>query len=732
MRDKKYFETLQLCIGQWSAFNIETVPEDKRKDFLNRKQSIELYAKGLSNKEIESQTGRTATQVLRDITKCLTKDKDGHMLGYTALLHFQISITFHVDGKSTKRNAFTELLYKYPTLPDFIAGNWFGDQAYTLEKNMSCTSLHSKFLRELARLGVQSYEYPFNTANKAYNSLNTYVKNLEKSNTKGLARRQSKDAAQKMMSTGVGVKYSVTIVTPYGCAQIDGHIIDCLYVVEAKDKDGIPQMLPASRCWVITVVDVATRCILGYSMTPEMNYDGTDVLAALRHAVEPKVIPTFTGKFAKMLTDEYPDNGGFPDTAIPELQYALIDAIMLDNAKSQLAKHTVDKIINTLGCSMNFGSVATPEVRGIIERMFGTIERAGFHRLPTTTGSNSKDVKRHNAEEHAIKYEITYHDIQELMAFYIAVYNNSAHSSLENMTPIQAMAQKVRGAGMYPTTVCNNEKLKTQVHHLTDFVVPRIVRGSEKNGRRPMITYQSAVYRGTILSSNYEYVGKKVSIEVNPDDVSKVGLYDENGVYIEDLYATGPWGRESHSLKTRKLAVERARQNGTHNNPFYAQIPDLEDALRSESKKSKKARTRAAIIKDEKKNESGGSKKTEEDLSIMTDQEAQKEEQKIIKFSKSAKVKNGTDNTEVSIDQMPEEEPKEEPTGELPEEERETEQNKDVVTENQKADEIDGLINEDGNDLTNALDELMAKGYSVEDIMDMVAAHRLDVSRRRR
>lgn len=41
---------------------------------------------------------------------------------------------------------------------------------------------------------------------------------------------------------------------------------------------------------------------------------------------------------------------------------------MLDNAKSHLAKNTLEKLLNSVKCTVNFGSVATPETRGIVER----------------------------------------------------------------------------------------------------------------------------------------------------------------------------------------------------------------------------------------------------------------------------------------------------------------------------------------------------------------------------
>ncbi len=59
-------------------------------------------------------------------------------------------------------------------------------------------------------------------------------------------------------------------------------------------------------------------------------------------------------------------------------------------------------------CAINFGSVATPETRGIVERFFGTLEENGYHRVPSTTGSNIRDVRRENAEKDAINYNVTF------------------------------------------------------------------------------------------------------------------------------------------------------------------------------------------------------------------------------------------------------------------------------------------------------------------------------------
>ena len=132
---------------------------------------------------------------------------------------------------------------------------------------------------------------------------------------------------------------------------------------------------------------------------------------------------------------DYAENGGFPSKAIPEAEWAVFDTVILDNAKSHLSHNVVKKLTEDLKCAVNFGAVATPETRGIIERFFRTLETSGFHRIPSTTGSNMQDTKRKNPEKERVKYQITYEDIEEMKEYIIADYNKSSQTALENQTP---------------------------------------------------------------------------------------------------------------------------------------------------------------------------------------------------------------------------------------------------------------------------------------------------------
>ncbi len=576
---------VRLARDNWDKILTTNMTDEEKTMFENKKKAVDMYIDGYSIKIISETTGVENSRIRRLVERCIKSDENGIMYGYNALLPY----------KKTQKSSgnFKKLLSQFPSLQKFIAGNYFGDSDYTLEKNMNLKTLHKKFLLECTRLGLMEYEYPFNTTNRGYVSLIKYIKELKNENPNKSMNRENKNARQKFCSTGYGKKYSSDPIAPYQVVQIDGHKIDMLYSVEVEDKEGNIVRMPATRIWLIAVIDVATRCILGYSLTPNENYNQTDVLKALRNAIMPHEKVEFTLNGFK-----YPENGGFPSDTIPEAKWAIFDTVMLDNAKAHLAKDVVRKITCDLKCAINFGSVATPETRGIIERFFGTLERGGYHKLPATTGSNVYDNKRNEPEKESVKYKITYEEIAEITEYLIAEYNNSSHSSLENRTPLQIMKCKIQDAYMLPCKV-NSEMLEI-VNELTNIVLERTVRGGYNKGKRPYINYMGVEYHSDGVSLCMDLINKKILISVNPDDVSYVKAYNITGEELGVLTASGEWGRRPHSLKTREAALKRKNDNKALNSPFTPFLDKLEAEYKEKAMESRRARTKAEIIRKEK------------------------------------------------------------------------------------------------------------------------------------
>lgn len=568
----------------WKDVNVDVFPDDIREKFINRKKAVDLYIDGIPSAKITEETGISASEIIRYVRKCISLDDEQQPIGYAAL----------IPNKQTVKQTgkLQQLFLQYPSLELFVLGNYFNDKKYTLEHNMNIRTVHVKFMEECRRLGIQDYEFPFTLRDKGYLILYRYLRQAEAKKQTKTIRREGKDAIQRFESTGYGESSSLSALNPYGIIQVDGHKIDLLYSVEVENEQGEIVRMPATRAWLIAVIDVSTRAIIGYSVSLYENYNQYDILMAVHNSIVPHERMKFTHSSFK-----YPENGGFPSLALPETEWAAFDMIMMDNAKSHLAKNTLDKLLNNVKCSVNFGSVATPETRGIVERFFKTLETSGFHRLPGTTGSNIRDTKRNAPEKESVKYKISYTDICELLEYLIAEYNNSAHSSLENQTPLQVMERRIKQAGMYPYIV--PAPARKDIEKLTYFTEIRTVRGGYSTGTKPYVSYLGTKYHAYDKRIPMDMINETAYIEVNPADVSHVDLYNKDGVFIANLIATGEWGKRPHSLRTHQAALDRKNKNKEQNSVFSPNLSLYEEELREKANMSRRDRTKAAIAEKE-------------------------------------------------------------------------------------------------------------------------------------
>ncbi|MBR5297758.1 MAG: hypothetical protein IKU29_07835, partial [Parabacteroides sp.] len=274
----------------WSDLQIEFWEEAQKSTYIRRKKAVDMYIDNLSTAEIESETGIKSGNLTKLVSRCLKIDPDtGRQYGYAALIPNRQLTTGTVNQESTKNRAvFTKLLLEHPELEQYIRNSYFNRNNKILENNISNQNLYIRFIEECKRIGIQDYEYPFTTDDKARRTFYRYLKQLNNENTNDAIRRESSNANQKYHSTGTGDRVREYPLVPFSVVQIDGHRIDMLYGVEVINKHGESVMMPATRAWLIAVIDVATRVILGYTITSNENYDHTDVLRAIRNSIIPR------------------------------------------------------------------------------------------------------------------------------------------------------------------------------------------------------------------------------------------------------------------------------------------------------------------------------------------------------------------------------------------------------------------------------------------------------------
>ncbi|MED2035505.1 hypothetical protein P4V74_30550 [Bacillus thuringiensis] len=248
-------------------------------------------------------------------------------------------------------------------------------------------------------MGIKTNEYPLNTKKLAKKSLERFAKSLSKSHFIDVAKRNGDQAFMTAKNTGKGNKNNPMIIRPFERVEFDGHRIDTSIAIIFKTPEGDEIVEVMNRIWILAIIDVATRAVLGYHICLNKEYSSDDVLMCIRNAITPWKPKELTIEGLKYS---------------PIASYGIWDAFCYDNAKANLAKIVQNKLIDLISCSINVGPVAVPIRRSIIERFFRSLEQNGFHRLPSTTGSHLKDPKRKKPEENAVKYLISAEHLEEL------------------------------------------------------------------------------------------------------------------------------------------------------------------------------------------------------------------------------------------------------------------------------------------------------------------------------
>jgi transposase InsO family protein len=329
---------------------------------------------------------------------------------------------------------------------------------------------------------------------------------------------------------------------------MDGHRLDAVITLEVMDADGTRRDLPLERLWLLVVIDEASRAILGYTVSLESNYTTEDVMRCIAHCLipwSPKEMPSTRVR--------YRPGAGLPSGILPGCAMRGFDSLAFDNAKAHTSERLQRQIIRTVGCEINTGRPARALSRAIVERFFKTFEEDSLHRWPSTTGSGPKDPRRHKPDAAANGLRITLEDLELAVDLTIANYNASVHTALNGRTPLEYIQYYDSHGLSFPRHLRENRGDKLP---LFDREFARKIGGNEKLGRRPYVIFMGARYSSPTLNTMIEYIGKKVTLVVNTEDIRYIACFLADGTSIGLLAADAPWLRQRHSLRTRQAIMK--------------------------------------------------------------------------------------------------------------------------------------------------------------------------------
>ncbi|MDG4656412.1 hypothetical protein P6P90_03615 [Ectobacillus antri] len=583
IEDFKMLNEKELDLTLWPKVLTDNFDTQKKELYFRRKKAIEMYLSGkYLIKEIYNKTQINDLQIRHFLKRCLSHDKYGDLYGYRALIPYKrIKQNSPQPNKQRKgfANSFTLLLEQKPTLKELIH-KWYIKPDRLDEIKISKRELHRKFIRACRDLGIALDQYPFNTTDVGYRTLARYLTKLESDYSNEAIKRYGKGHESTFLDTG-GVSEKRMIIRPFERVQLDGHKIDLIMVIKFKTPEGDEFTETIHRLFLITIIDVATRVVLGYQLSLGREYNQFDVLKCVKNALEPK-------KKINLTIPElnYPDNGGYHSLAIPETEWAVWDEILFDNAKANLAKMVRLKLNETLGCDVNYGPVAKPTRRPIIERFFHTLEQNGYHRLINTTGSNTSDPRRGRPVQEAIKYEITVDKIQELTEIMIAKYNNDSHEGVNGFTPLEVMEQRIKKG----TPVRKVSEEKREELNLFTIKAVRTIKGGVKEGRKPYVTVENVSYTSDVLSRSPGLAGEKLELIINTEDLRVIRAFLEDGSEFGMLTAHGKWGIVQHSMEERKAINKLIRERKITISDSRDPVEALKNYLSTKSITDKKSR----------------------------------------------------------------------------------------------------------------------------------------------
>jgi len=576
-------------INTWPDVDTSTIEAKDENSFKKAKQAIRSYFIGEKLlREISSDSGISAPEIIRRAKRCLKTHKDGRIWGYRALIP-KIRITSYKrmkepslahDGYGGDSGAFSYLLETHPELKEFIYQRIIKRMTHGKVKagHIQIKTVYREFLKEVRKMGIEGY--PLNRKEKGRFAFHNYVQQLLKKYPQANAENiYGKDASSVLIKTGMAGS-PAAVKRCFKRMECDEHKIDLLTTILVPLVNGGYKYVTLERFWIIVIEDVFSRAVVGYHITLKDRVNKFDILRALARCTESKP------RNAVVIPELNNVKGGLPVDLLPDLQWTSFDEMSFDRDSTHKSNNVKHVLKNVFGSRVIMGEAHLPITRPYIEKFFDLLE-AELHQLPNTTGSHVNDPCRNMPDTEAIRYGITAERINELLDACIAEYNmNSERPALGYRSPIEITIQdieKQQGRCLPYRKIPLNKQHRLLI--VGQRYKCRVVNGNGR--RRPYINFKNVRYSSDILAMSPELAGTSLSILVDPDDLRFVKAYLDTGEEIGDLQARGDWGLIPHSLETRTNYFKDHRKTIRHSRSNNNALSTFLINLATTSQKSK-------------------------------------------------------------------------------------------------------------------------------------------------
>lgn len=214
------------------------------------------------------------------------------------------------------------------------------------------------------------------------------------------AKFGEKKAAARFKPTGRGLE--AARILRLGC--IDHTFLDGVAVIDADE------MLPLGRPWLTALLDVKSRCVVGFVL----GYEPPSIYSAMecvKRANQPKVRLLGHSRYEQFVGI----HGRF-------------DEIVVDNGW-EFSGVSFEDAMADLGTSVRWAPIASPTYKAVVERFFGTLNTRLNRKLPGAT--LKPELLRELGYDPYKEAVLTIEELDELIWEAIGLYHLDLHRGLE-------------------------------------------------------------------------------------------------------------------------------------------------------------------------------------------------------------------------------------------------------------------------------------------------------------
>ncbi|WP_322093949.1 integrase core domain-containing protein [Paraburkholderia bannensis] len=556
-------------LRNWPAIDLLALSAERRALYLRRERAVRLYLDGATDSQIRATCALGRAEVYRLLTeRCLRQHPDGRVFGWRGLLP-------HARVKRYDRTA--------PLRLNAWSGGAVGALQWVFESN-SGRDLEAKlrerilgkrgeleslrrprmaifrwFLAELRQRGFERRgEWPFNVEKRGYVTLIRYIDRvLDEHPSRARQLAGGNEAVRKALA-GDGTRRPP--IALFDRVECDAHKLDARMMVLVPSPHGGTEPRMIHRLWVVVLLEITSRAVIGYHLSLRRECSAEDVLRAVRCALSP-----WTPRELLFSDEAYLPGAGLPSYRLPHLAGACWNEFSVDGALANVCARVENVLRDVVGArivspqdSVSYAQRRSKDDRPFIESFFGHLAAGGFHRLSTTTGSSPDDKRGTDPEAAAFSTRFQLEYAQELLDTLIANYNATPHSGLGYRSPLEQLERLTTDDLALPIRKADPDAVRRMVgtRKLCTLL------GGIKTGRRPHFNFANAHYSAEWLCLRTDLLGQTLWLQLdNEDDARHATVSTQQGLFLGVVRAAPPWHLSPHSLYIRQTirSLEKRR-----------------------------------------------------------------------------------------------------------------------------------------------------------------------------